>query len=1377
MSPTQRSSLCLLGALPGCGTSAFVASSPPAVNAADPSSSWVNATNLSVPTPPSRYLPSMVFSPADHGDLLFGGYGPEAVAPYAYVFYQDTWLLSGTTWSELVANTSCTPSTCPSPRAGAMMASLGTAGVLLYGGYDYVITFGGPAPRAHADTWLFSHGHWVNITATAGTAPPARFDGSMAYDSQDNLVLLFGGEQVSGTTLGDTWEFAGGTWTNVTATAGSYTLNTAPEPRAGAAIGASPDGHIMLYGGEDQGIIISNYCGNGSYSVPGLSAIAWWFYQGHWLPETNYGVSTCPPHILQQASAAPSASVSPATSTTDPPSVGPPCGREFAALGWSKNNNRFVLYGGYGYTGTPVSSALGVCSGAEAYLNDTLLYAEPPGGGFDWLNVTDAGDPPARQWTGYAGDLSSGYFVIFGGEGMSGPLRETWRFFELVHARFSGPSTIDTSGALSFQVPFVVTGYGGSSNLTYAFAYQGLRTTNTLSATGDCSIITSGQPYTVPYDGVVSFVCQPTPQSYNVYRATVHVVDITNTSDSAYANWTFTVKPPQAIHIYSRYVTYFYTGLDFKNNYTVFAEVLNAGATTLTATLGTTPITFTQRASDPRYWESGPIEMSGVTPGSVLAVSADFGHWTLNATYNVQMISTPDWLQQIITNAGGGITITSKGSHPWNWTYSATWTDTWNLQQICNFGLSVPLITGNWSVIPSASVSFGWDSTGNVSLAGTFALATPKISLGPAALTLSASIGLKGTFALEHTGPDIQGIQWLSAQATITITGDFSANIPIYGFSFSLLGQTVSIGFTLYLDLKPSIALSMLLAPTTDASKDLITDIPIMMTQLLGTFTIPLTAAVQFSLLIASVQFGGTLAVTLAFNITPSFAVAGGEVTGAIFVGASFLFWSATWNMVGPGVIYGWGTYSTAHLAQRATGSAYDNGSDAVWTLSNRYYNTAGYDANAWNGSAASGTAISNIYPSADPVAAAASNGAYLFYTDDNVGLPVNQGLTLSGRWLDADTNQLVSIPAPSDPGFIMARPQATTLSDGSLYVIWDALPMSQATVAGPQDVSVIALHGALYDPWNRTWGPVRAFTTTGIADSYQVDPTGASGRIVALLTDGVAVGQTTPERLVQFDAATGAQLSSANVSGIADVVSSRGGSGWAVVRDFGGHYTVAHLSDGTPVALSYTPPSASSLISERFESGSSSTLLLLYRLNLTSQAVLYDLASGTTVASLALPGNATDVEAIASGPTSYVFASTPAGIEGWTESGGAWSNYTFVELTGVRQFGVVQSGSSLLLFAITRSGGTDSAPLKSLVLAEVAAALPALPAPPPTPSSTPSAGSPDYALYLGLVAAADVAVFAVLVIWKRRRSPPTTDVAEEPGSSVEPHDEPPGGR
>jgi chitodextrinase len=95
-----------------------------------------------------------------------------------------------------------------------------------------------------AQTWVFAHGVWTNIT-NPSDAPPARSGASMDYDANMRAVLLFGGSGTGGA-LGDTWVFQGGVWTNLTF------VSAGPTPRAGAALAFDPapeENGSVLYGG------------------------------------------------------------------------------------------------------------------------------------------------------------------------------------------------------------------------------------------------------------------------------------------------------------------------------------------------------------------------------------------------------------------------------------------------------------------------------------------------------------------------------------------------------------------------------------------------------------------------------------------------------------------------------------------------------------------------------------------------------------------------------------------------------------------------------------------------------------------------------------------------------------------------------------------------------------------------------------------------------------------------------------------------------------------------------------------------------------------------------------------------------------------------
>src|SRR2546422_3883964 len=66
---------------------------------------------------------------------------------------------------------------------------------------------------------------------------------SMAYDSVDGYVILFGGVDNSGAAIGDSWKFLGGSWTDITP-------SSSPSPRFSASMAYdTADGYVVLFGG------------------------------------------------------------------------------------------------------------------------------------------------------------------------------------------------------------------------------------------------------------------------------------------------------------------------------------------------------------------------------------------------------------------------------------------------------------------------------------------------------------------------------------------------------------------------------------------------------------------------------------------------------------------------------------------------------------------------------------------------------------------------------------------------------------------------------------------------------------------------------------------------------------------------------------------------------------------------------------------------------------------------------------------------------------------------------------------------------------------------------------------------------------------------
>ncbi|MCI4334487.1 MAG: kelch repeat-containing protein [Thermoplasmata archaeon] len=194
-------------------------------------------------SPSGRVAFGLAYDQADGYVLLFSG---EVTVTGTYG--NDTWTYLGGKWTQLF------PAISPRPRVlSGMVYDAADGYVLLFGGEEY-------APNAsHVawsnDSWTFVAGTWTALAppacVTCGPAPSGRAASAMVYDAWDGYVLLFGGQNGSTIYLDDTWSYLGGTWTNITASAGVPPPGTV----GGSAVYDPLDGYVLLYGGLGVGSV------------------------------------------------------------------------------------------------------------------------------------------------------------------------------------------------------------------------------------------------------------------------------------------------------------------------------------------------------------------------------------------------------------------------------------------------------------------------------------------------------------------------------------------------------------------------------------------------------------------------------------------------------------------------------------------------------------------------------------------------------------------------------------------------------------------------------------------------------------------------------------------------------------------------------------------------------------------------------------------------------------------------------------------------------------------------------------------------------------------------------------------------------------------
>lgn len=355
----------------------------------------------------------------------------------------QTWKFSGGNWSVVPTGLSQPPA-----RSYASMAYDSKDGyVVLFGGW-------GTGGRPLNDTWAFIGGLWTNLS-TPGPAPPAGGGASMTHDHGDAYLLLFGGGVNSSAPRALTWRFVAGTWKNLTATAG-----TAPSPRERAGMAwDDADGYVVLFGGA-------------SASGSPLND-TWTYLRGKWAPANITSVVN-------------------------------PRARSGAMFTFSGVDNAVYLYGG---------------NGSQGPLNDTWRYA-----GGKWGNQTTAlGPGPGRRMNAVALDSSigwapggtlkqkNGFLLLFGG-GPAGcvpcsaaALNETWVFEPALQTLATAlPSVVEVGEPTTFSATVT------AGSPPYRLSWQFGDGTGSVSASPSHAFTTTG-----------------------VFNATVNAVDLAGVADSA----------------------------------------------------------------------------------------------------------------------------------------------------------------------------------------------------------------------------------------------------------------------------------------------------------------------------------------------------------------------------------------------------------------------------------------------------------------------------------------------------------------------------------------------------------------------------------------------------------------------------------------------------------------------------------------------------------------------------------------------------------------------------------------------------------------------------------------------------------------------------
>lgn len=189
---------------------------------------WIEMKPIKHPS--NRDSCVMVYDSMSDRIILFGGWKKTGGG-----LYNDTWGYdyNNNTWSNL------TPKKSPPARVDPSMSYNSKSDrIIMFGGTQTLVPFG--------DTWIYDYNNNTWIEIKPSRSPPARWGQAMAYDSESDRIILFSGNTWGGSPPNDVWEynFNSNNWTDITP-------NTRPVARtdAGIAYDSQMD-RIILFGGS-----------------------------------------------------------------------------------------------------------------------------------------------------------------------------------------------------------------------------------------------------------------------------------------------------------------------------------------------------------------------------------------------------------------------------------------------------------------------------------------------------------------------------------------------------------------------------------------------------------------------------------------------------------------------------------------------------------------------------------------------------------------------------------------------------------------------------------------------------------------------------------------------------------------------------------------------------------------------------------------------------------------------------------------------------------------------------------------------------------------------------------------------------------------------
>ncbi len=733
-----------------------------------------------------------------------------------------------------------------------------------------------------------------------------------------------------------------------------------------------------------------------------------------------------------------------------------------------------------------------------------------------------------------------------------------------------------------------------------------------------------------------------------------------------------------AFIIKSQYAGYFLTNVSFENTFGAYISWNGEEPEKVWAIMGAHNYSVSNHTG---IWWNLTVNMGYVGFVNQITFYAQFSNGSvLSKNMSIQMLREPWWMSDMLNMCHSVINDTTSGAWDNEWSIIIEYPPPDNSAiEFVKYLKSIKFINGSFGLDVPYSFSFTFISSGDIELSGEFDFPDIDLSVGVGEASASLSISADGNFKIENNT-----IVWKTAEITVKVDGDFSADYPLAGYSFHFGGHRITIGLTASIEVSPSFALSLLFEATHNESQELIKGVGIKLTSIDGDIEVPFTLTITGGVGAASITGGGTMELDMkgALNETLKPYLSSLKILGKAFVKLNVLWYEKTlWNA--SGTLYSWNNTNRA-MELRGDG----------WNMSVRYYNTTDYNTLVWNTAHNKGDVIQNIYPKTEVSESASGENDVLFYTYDNVSRTNAHGLELRAMLYNRTANSWKFIAAPPESNEIAFNPVSRELSNGSVLVMWNTIPYSVLdNISSPEDINATVLKMGIYNPATNRWSDVHTIGKNDVYIDYRF-----YGNDVVVLTADNLLGIDSSIEVIDLSSGEVKWMENAhNASNFIAI-----GDGVAALRTIDGQYYMVNIS-GENI---FKVPTYENYSIESIAIEGKNVYVHYELLNGSTYSVLKEYkVKGTSMkneSEYRLPADCSQVRIFSINGTKMIGYVNSEGLK-IGELKNEIKVLRNISASNITDFGIVMHEHTLRVWYLYQSGGNSSEPIKSLGYAIIA--------------------------------------------------------------------------